>query len=455
MLFFFILTLFFISMSVKAAEDLVKLADIIPNSGGIASWFSGDNDISDFGSKLKPLGEGIKDYSDAVNGVKAALISASVKATTEIVSLIKSMTGIDISGVESFKLAMNTLGSISVDKFVTAFNNAGPTVSTSISNMLNTAANSVKSKQALFTASGVNLVSGLVNGIISTRANVVVSLNSLLDNAINIMSLYGTKFSNAGSLLMTRLMMGMMIKSNMIETNIRLMFCNIMLIFDAYYTSFYSAGSYMVEGFADGINANIWKAEAEARAMARAAKKAAELALGICSPSKVFYKIGDFTGLGFVNALGDYADKAYRSGKEMAVSARNGLNDAIRKVSDMINSGIDAQPTIRPVLDLSDIQNGVNGLNGLFGGQTLALSGATVGNVRAVKDLSAQLNGTVKTDNKDVINAITSLRGDVNALANAINNTQITMDSGVVVGTLIRKIDANLGQIANYKGRGN
>jgi hypothetical protein len=42
------------------------------------------------------------------------------------------------------------------------------------------------------------------------------------------------------------------------------------------YTDFYNAGKYLVEGFAAGITANTYMAEARARAMARAAAAAAE-----------------------------------------------------------------------------------------------------------------------------------------------------------------------------------
>lgn len=441
--------------SVKAAEQLVKLADIIPNSGGIASWFSGDNDISDFGTKLEPFGKGIKAYSNAVIGVDSEAISASVTSAKKIVGLIKSTSGLDASGVESFKTAMGTLGSTSVDNFVLAFESAYPRVSSAINNMINSATTSINSKQAVFQHAGGMLLIGFVNGINSKKLNVLTSIHDLLSSIMTTIGSYNAKFNLVGATLFNHFARGVLTKANLVQQTVRLMLSSIMLIFDAYYASFYSAGSYLVDGFAAGISANAWKAEAKARAMAKAAKQAAEDELGVCSPSKVFYKIGEFTGMGFVNALGDYAGKTYKAGKELASSARSGLNDAIGKVVDIINSDMNTQPTIRPVLDLSDIQNGVNGLNGLFGGQTLALAGATVGNVRAVKDLSAQLNGTVKTDNKDIINAITGLRGDVNALANAINNTQITMDSGAVVGTLIRKIDTNLGQIASYKGRGN
>ena len=57
-----------------------------------------------------------------------------------------------------------------------------------------------------------------------------------------------------------------------------------------------------------------------------------------------------------VNALGDYESKSYTAGAAVANAATKGLSGAISKISDTINSDMDAQPTIRPVLDLSDIE---------------------------------------------------------------------------------------------------
>ena len=42
------------------------------------------------------------------------------------------------------------------------------------------------------------------------------------------------------------------------------------------------------------------------------------------------------------------------------------LRDSFAKISDFINTDIDTQPTIRPVLDLTSVQNGAKKLSTLF-----------------------------------------------------------------------------------------
>ena len=99
-----------------------------------------------------------------------------------------------------------------------------------------------------------------------------------------------------------------------------------------YYSQFYSAGSYLVDGFANGISENAYKAAAKARAMASAAADAAKKELDEHSPSKVGYRIGDFFGVAFVNAIGAYVSKAYTAGSGMAEAAKTGLSNAVSKI---------------------------------------------------------------------------------------------------------------------------
>ena len=133
-----------------------------------------------------------------------------------------------------------------------------------------------------------------------------------------------------------------------------------------YYSNFYHAGAYLVQGFANGISANTYLAEARARAMAAAAAAAARKELQVNSPSKVGYEIGDFFGLGFVNAIDAYQKYAYDSAANMGDSAKSGLTAAATKIQNALDGDLDMQPVIRPVLDLSSIQAGSRYLNGLI-----------------------------------------------------------------------------------------
>lgn len=185
-----------------------------------------------------------------------------------------------------------------------------------------------------------------------------------------------TEFQTAGEQCMVKLIAGVRSK----EPDIKNAFSSVLSgvisgIKNDYYGQFYDAAAYLVDGFANGIDANTFKAEAKGKAMAAAAARAAKRELDEHSPSKVGYQIGDYFGVAFVNAIGDHVDKAYEAGSDMASAAKTGLSNAISKVKDYIENGIDSQPTIRPVLDLSNVEAGAGELNALFSrAQALSIS---------------------------------------------------------------------------------
>ena len=68
----------------------------------------------------------------------------------------------------------------------------------------------------------------------------------------------------------------------------------------------------------------------------------------------------------FAQELIDYTDKSYDAGASVAKSAKEGLCNAVSKIGDFIENGIDSQPTIRPLLDLSDVTEGAGRLSALL-----------------------------------------------------------------------------------------
>lgn len=421
-----------ITNSATAGKALVELANTIPNTGGLVSWFTGDNDLGSFGDSLIQFGSGIKSYSDSISGIDTGIMSSVITQVNRLVEMAKGMAELDTSGMSGFSTALIQLGNNGIDGFINAFTDASGRVTSAATSMLTTfinAANAQKGNltstfttmmqavlttltnyQTQFNTAGSTLMTKFISGIKSQDGNTKTAITNIISGCITAINNKQTQFNTSGANLMIKLIAG--VKSKDYET--RNAFVNIlsscltaiankylefqnagmqcMIKFIAgvkekaeevktaftgnlnasvtairdYHDQFKQAGAYLVEGFADGISENTYRAEAKARAMARAAAEAAEDELDEHSPSRVGYHIGDFFGLGFVNAIGTYAVKAYNASAEMADSAKTGLGNAIAKVKDMIDNGVDGQPTIRPILDLSDVEEKSHRLNTLF-----------------------------------------------------------------------------------------
>ncbi|MCD8119764.1 MAG: hypothetical protein LUE29_09865, partial [Lachnospiraceae bacterium] len=216
-----------------------------------------------------------------------------------------------------------------------------------------------------------------------------------------------------------------------------------------YYDDFYDVGIYLVRGFANGITAETYEAQAAASAMAAAAALAAQDELEIASPSKVGYGIGGYFGLGFVNAITDYADTAYDVSADMADSARTGLSKAISKVIDVIDRDADIMPVVRPVLDLSNVEAGVSEMNAMLSEtQALSISAALM------DSYDVRNQNALDVNNDDVVEAIEDLRGDLASLSSVVGNLRVVMDTGALVGQIATPMNYALGKQATYTGRG-
>ena len=80
-----------VANSVEAAQSVVAFSKNIPNSGGVAAWFAGNNDIDVFGEKLPVFGENFKKYSDSVKGIDASIVSTTTSIAQAIVSLSRNI----------------------------------------------------------------------------------------------------------------------------------------------------------------------------------------------------------------------------------------------------------------------------------------------------------------------------------------------------------------------------
>ncbi len=212
-------------------------------------------------------------------------------------------------------------------------------------------------------------------------------------------------------------------------------------------------GKQIVNGLTGGVESQKPSFLSVLKNMAMAGVNAVKNILGIRSPSRVFGEIGNYAGLGFVNALLTYADRSYDAGLQMADATKDGLANSIQRIADVVNSDIDPEPVIRPVVDLSDVTRGAGEINGLFGsGRSIDLAWRASAGINA--SISEGKSG-ITVQNDDVVAELRSLRGEMAAMTERMERMQVVLDTGALVGGMAGPMDAALGQMAIRKGRGN
>ena len=125
-----------------------------------------------------------------------------------------------------------------------------------------------------------------------------------------------------------------------------------------------SIGQAIIDGVKNAISNGISSVTSAARRMANSALSAAKSTLGIKSPSRKFRQVGRFVIEGFTQGIDKNASMAEESSRRAAASSLS----AFQKVVD--DQGLDQNgihsPTVRPVMDLSDVENGRRKVGQLF-----------------------------------------------------------------------------------------
>jgi len=185
---------------------------------------------------------------------------------------------------------------------------------------------------------------------------------------------------------------------------------------------FRDSGRHAVQGFADGIYLNTYISNAAARYMAMEAIAATQKALDEHSPSKIFKTLGQFIPQGLALGIKKDTGKAVSASELMAEETVDVMENAIR----LIEESPDYIPTIRPVVDLSDVKRGTDGISAMLGSSGVALASTSK---RISKELSGQ-NGNKSGESGGIVNQF-SLNGlvvrseaDIDAIAEKLYRKQ-------------------------------
>ena len=139
--------------------------------------------------------------------------------------------------------------------------------------------------------------------------------------------------------------------------------------------SFKHAGEYAGQGFVNGLRSKLGASTSAGSAIAAAALSAAKRTLDEHSPSRAFGLVGSYGGEGFVDGLVEWVGKAAKAASEMADGALDSAQKSMANADSLFMPTSEYNPVVRPVMDLSNIQNGQSTIGGLLNDRTMQLAG--------------------------------------------------------------------------------
>ena len=413
----------------SAIKELVNASNTIPNEGGLAAIFAGDNSLAAFSGNLPTLGTNLASFVSNLGTFSSEQVS-TVDSAIRAIKAFAQLADSDLSGLKSDLSGFgNKLADFGSDLADFCDEISGETdVDLAVSNMKKI----------------VDAAKGITDGSVTALKNLGTTLKNFAKDGVkgfvNAFTSVETtnNIKDAAAKLAEKVMDGIKSKKEAIKTAAQTLASAgaSAIKTEDMKSKYYSAGSYLVTGFKNGVTENAFKAEAAATAMAQAALEAAKEVFDENSPSKEFYKIGKFVAEGLANGITDSARLATDSSGQMATDTIDGAKSIISKASEYLVNGIDAQPTIRPVLDLSDITANASKITSLF---DMNPSVGVLANVGAISNgMNSGQNG--KT-NEDVISAINGLKDNLpKKPGDTYTIGSITYDDGSEVSNAIKTL---------------
>lgn len=356
-----------VSIPAKIGEKLKDLASGINDFGlsFLAGWSLGTvtgplgdladsinkwNSVTipdDISTKLSGLADGLMKFSGVGN------ISLAISSIETISEATVKLSGVNFdsisSGLASLTDALTKLGSIDlsaatnmgditgavtsmIQTFSTAIQNSAPTISESFGSVLTTVINNSVTYQNLFYTNGQTLMTKIVDGFNSGNVTLSASVVNVLTSGAAV-------------------------------------------IYDQY-QNWYTAGAFLDIGLAAGIRSGESNVITAATDVATKAIKAAKDALQINSPSKVTYGFGRFFDLGLSNGIYDYADRVAKATETISNQALSAAQIITENIAATMDEDFEYEPTIRPVLDMDEVDSGLNAFDRSFANRSMNLAGS-------------------------------------------------------------------------------
>jgi hypothetical protein len=310
-----------ISKATDAGKAIAEMMRAFPTTGStIEKFFKGETDMSVFGTQLVSFGESMNEYSEKVTGLNPDVVENSRNIANTLIELAKSVptSGAALKNLFTGENNIAKFGEQLSDfgkSFVEFYNSVGEIeaskltgIVTEIGRLVDIAAtigDSEKGAMSGFAKGLKDLGKAGIDGLVNSFNDAGVRISAVIDLLIGIIGSKNEKFVSAGKTMMTKLASGIKSGGPQCRSSAALILSDCLTAINGKASEFYSAGLNAAAEFANGITANAYLAVARASEMAAAAAAAA-------------------------------------------------------------GSGIDIQPTIRPVLDLSNVSSGVGKLTALM-----------------------------------------------------------------------------------------
>ena len=298
----------------------------------------GTLDLDEFGKQIKKFGSKIADFCKDNTGIDYTPIMQMTNIIDPLMQL--SALNLNAAGIQSIVDSLNSIAKVSLVDVSNTFTTDITVINAIlalITKMKNTIVAQTEATKATFNKFGVDLTEAIKKGIES-------GTTSYVDGAIsNLITAVKNKLS-----------------SETLSSN-----------FETY-------GKNVAIGLANGIDANASSAVAAAERMASAVAAATKKGLDERSPSKLTKLYGKYWDEGLAIGIDENTGSVVRSVNTLSDEVISSTKSIITNIKNVLDTDMNFEPTIRPVVDTSDVEEKSKQINKMLSVDTKTANKASM-----------------------------------------------------------------------------
>ena len=405
----------------KVRDGIKTLAEAFKNTEGTdnfsENFLMSFNMLANTGNKFKTvaglLGDNPSVAEDNLNKIKC--VKTAIATLTEA---INSINNADTANTTRFAYFVDTLSGLSITALKTELADGAEEVVAALNDLIYQMGMAIINKKEPLKGNVTTMLSGFKEAIENYNSIATSKIKTLIENCIKtINDLKGDSTHQKG---------------------------------------FFAAGTNSIIGYVNGIKTYIQDAYNAGHLIGEKALEGANKAVDNRSPSHKFEDYVAYNSvMGFVRGFRKRAHMALEAGEYLGQNALNGTQGIVSRIDNILNSDMNLQPVITPVLDLSQMSIQSGRIGGILNANNSVIAAGRASSLieqgRMLR-LDARIN---QNGSPDVVAAVENLTNRMDSMEEAIINRPIELDGDRVTKKLTPRVDKALGQRAYYSRRGN
>lgn len=303
---------------------------------------------------IEGLGQGIEDNAQKLHDAFISLFKHILKAICNLLGIHSPSTVMAEVGMNMILGLIDGIGD-KLDAFVNK-----------LKDLITAGLTFIKNKLVEWFNKGKELIENVISGVASKIEAFKQKVTSMINDGKQMIINKFTEWLNAGQDLINKVINGVSNKIEAFKTKVTGLVDSGKTAISNKVSEWADIGKNLVEGMIKGIGDKAQALVDKAKGVVDNAISAAKNLLGIKSPSRVFKRIGQYVDEGFIIGLESYSDKVSNATEGVAKTTIDTMTNTIAKLSKAIEDGVD-DPVIKPVLDLTNFEEGINDMQDSLG----------------------------------------------------------------------------------------